>query len=492
MLKKYSLQILISIITLALLGLIFLQIYWVNSAVTLKEEEFAQTVQAVLYDIAVDVERYEARRRMVQSSELSNKLKGVQVQKDANGNIIFKKEEIEGAVPTEYGNLKFKFGVSYQGTRNIPDEELDEFLSVLYEYNRPKGFNERVPEQALDSIIQVHLKHRGINASYRFGVFDMFGNPVFTDKNHINRFNPKSFTVQLFPNDFFGNPYYLNLVFPHKKTFLLKSMGWVLASSVVFLLIIIGAFYFSIHTILRQKKLSAIKNDFISNMTHELKTPISTISLACEALSDPDLSKIESAKANYLRMIKQENERLALLVENVLKSALWDKPDLKLKFEPVDVHQIINKVTKNIDIQVTNKGGQIITKLQAENHQIIADKVHITNVIYNLLDNAIKYTPEKPLISIQTKNHKNGILIEIADNGVGIPKEHQNKIFDKFYRIPTGNVHNVKGFGLGLNYVKAIVEKHNGTITLQSEVGKGTKFIIYLPFENSFTHENHD
>ena len=490
MLKKYSLQILISIITLALLGLIFLQIYWVNSAVTLKEEEFAQTVKSALYDIALSVEKYEAKRRMLLSKDLNSKLKGVRVQKDANGNIVFKKEEVEGNMPTEYGTLKYKFGVSYQGTRNIPDEQLDEFLSVLYEYNRPKGFDERVPAHALDSIIKVQLNHRGINASYRFNVFDMFGKPVFKGKDFLNKYNPKSFTAQLFPNDFFGNPYYLSLKFPHKKTFLLKSMSWVLASSVVFLLIIIGAFYFSIHTILRQKKLSAIKNDFISNMTHELKTPISTISLACEALSDPDIAKMEQAKSNYLRMIKQENERLALLVENVLKSALWDKPDLKLKFEPIDLHQIINKVTKNIEIQAVNKGGQIISKLNAENHQLIADKVHITNVIYNLLDNAIKYTPEKPLITIQTKNHKKGILIEVSDNGVGIPKEHQSKIFDKFYRIPTGNIHNVKGFGLGLNYVKAIVEKHHGTISLQSEVGKGTKFIIYLPFENTFTNEN--
>ena len=490
MLKKYSLQILISIITLALLGLIFLQIYWVNSAVTLKEEEFAQTVKSALYDIALSVEKYEAKRRMMLGKDLNSKLKGVEVKKDANGNIVFKKEELEGQMPSEYGSLKYKFGVTYQGTRNIPDEELDEFLSVLYEYNRPRSFEERVPANALDSIIKVELNHRGINAGYRFGVFDMFGNPVFAQKNNLTKYNPKSFTVQLFPNDFFGNPYYLSLVFPYKKTFLLKSMSWVLASSVVFLLIIIGAFYFSIHTILRQKKLSAIKNDFISNMTHELKTPISTISLACEALSDPDISKMEQAKNNYLRMIKQENERLALLVENVLKSALWDKPDLKLKFDPIDVHQIIDKVKDIIEIQAINKGGNIITKLNAENHQIIADKVHITNVIYNLLDNAIKYTPEKPVITIQTKNHKQGILIEVADNGVGIPKEHHAKIFDKFYRIPTGNIHNVKGFGLGLNYVKAIVEKHNGTITLQSEVGKGTKFIIYLPFENTCTNEN--
>jgi two-component system phosphate regulon sensor histidine kinase PhoR len=261
-------------------------------------------------------------------------------------------------------------------------------------------------------------------------------------------------------------------------------MWLMLLTSVMLLIIIVLAFTYTIQTIFKQKKLSEIKNDFISNMTHELKTPISTISLACEALSDQDVCKNPSANSNYVNMISQENKRLGLLVESVLKSAMWDK-ELKLKRDTFNLHDIINQVTLNIAIQVENKRGKISKNLAAKESEITADKIHITNLIYNLLDNANKYTPTEPDIIISTENYKQGILISVADNGVGIKKENINKIFDKFYRVPTGNVHNVKGFGLGLNYVKALVEKHGGEVQVVSEYGVGTTFKVYLPFTNN-------
>ena len=220
-------------------------------------------------------------------------------------------------------------------------------------------------------------------------------------------------------------------------------------------------------------------------MTHELKTPISTISLACEALSDKDMSSNESVRSNYVGMISQENKRLGLLVESVLKSATWDKGDLKLKKEEFDLHQTINAVVDNILIQVESKSGTISKALSASKSTIKADQVHITNLINNLLDNANKYSPEKPEISISTENYKEGILLVVADNGQGIKRENLTKVFEKFYRVPTGNVHNVKGFGLGLNYVKAIIERHGGEISASSVYGKGTKFNIYIPFNHN-------
>jgi signal transduction histidine kinase len=231
----------------------------------------------------------------------------------------------------------------------------------------------------------------------------------------------------------------------------------------------------------RQKKLSEMKNHFINNMTHEFKTPISTISLACEALRDKDIVKSGAVYDSYISMIDEENSRLSSMAEKILQSARLEKDKIALNKEQVDVHEIISEIMKNIQLQVENKGGKIVTQLNAEKHIFQADKVHFTNVLFNLLDNAGKYTPKNPEIVIKTENSYSGIIITIKDNGIGISKSNQKKVFEKLYRVPTGNIHNVKGFGLGLSYVKTIVEAHGGKITLDSELNKGTKVIITLP-----------
>jgi two-component system phosphate regulon sensor histidine kinase PhoR len=243
------------------------------------------------------------------------------------------------------------------------------------------------------------------------------------------------------------------------------------------------AFSSSLYQLMRQKKISEIKTDFINNMTHEFKTPISTISLACEALSDKDIIKSKSLYDNYINVINEENRRLGGMAERILQSASLEKGQIILKKERVDIHEVILEAINNIHLQGEKKGGRIKTNLKAESFIISADKVHITNVIFNLLDNANKYTPVSPEIIITTENSYSGLLISVKDNGTGISKANQKKIFEKLYRIPTGNIHNVKGFGLGLSYVKAIVEQHGGKISLESELNKGTKFIVYLPVE---------
>lgn len=218
-------------------------------------------------------------------------------------------------------------------------------------------------------------------------------------------------------------------------------------------------------------------------MTHELKTPISTISLACEALSDKDLGSSETTRNRFVSMINDENKRLGVLVENVLQSAVLDRGEIQLKPEPIELNSIIEKAVKNVIIQVEKKNGTILIDSKAKNTLITADKVHITNVIYNLLDNANKYTPDSPVITISTEDIVNGVVIKIKDNGIGISKENQQKIFDRLYRVPTGDRHDVKGFGLGLSYVKAIIDKHKGKITINSSIGKGTTFSIHLPLK---------
>jgi two-component system phosphate regulon sensor histidine kinase PhoR len=258
-----------------------------------------------------------------------------------------------------------------------------------------------------------------------------------------------------------------------------------LGASVFFTLIIILTFYYTISTIIRQKKLSEIKNDFISNMTHELKTPISTISLAGQALSDPDVNKSAEAAKKYTRMIQDETKRLGQLVEDVLQSALYDYADFEFQPEKVDMHQIIQKVAKSLQMQADQKKGKIVLLLEAGNPEIEADKTHITNMVNNLVDNAIKYTPDLPEITIRTKRSNQHFTLTVEDNGSGISRDQQKRIFEKLYRVPTGNIHNVKGFGLGLSYVKAIVEKHRGSIKVESEKGVGSIFTVSLPVVQS-------
>jgi two-component system phosphate regulon sensor histidine kinase PhoR len=283
----------------------------------------------------------------------------------------------------------------------------------------------------------------------------------------------------------FIQPRFLSLLFPTKTNYSLNGVEVTLLSSIILIILIIGAFYFTISTIIRQKKLSEIKSDFINNMTHEFKTPISTISLAGEVLSDKTIVKTPESVEKYLKIIKDENKRLAGLVENVLQAAVLDKGKLKFKIQECDLHKIISDVIQSLNLQIQNKGGFITTELNARRYSLFADRMHLGNIIYNLIDNALKYSKDAPHITISTDSNKDGISISVQDNGIGIRKEDQKKIFETFYRVPTGNVHNVKGFGLGLSYVKAVVEKHGGHVEVQSEPGYGSTFVVYLPFINN-------
>jgi two-component system phosphate regulon sensor histidine kinase PhoR len=249
----------------------------------------------------------------------------------------------------------------------------------------------------------------------------------------------------------------------------------------MFILVIIFSFSFTVSTIIKQKKVSEIKNDFINNMTHELKTPISTISLACQALGDPDIKSKKGIVDNYINVIADENKRLAMVVENVLRTAVMDKGELKLEIVDINVNEVVDQVLQNMKIQLEQKGGSFITDLQATNTLVQADKIHFTNVVFNLVDNALKYTEKIPVIKVGTRDEAQGIVVFVEDNGIGISKENQKKIYEKLYRVPTGNIHNVKGFGLGLSYVKAIVDKHNGWIKVKSELNKGSRFEILIP-----------
>ncbi len=506
--KKNYIYLLIGIITAALIGLVVIQLYWIDNAVTLKEEDFKRNVRAALFSVTGKLEKIEGEERLKEINNQEHIFHQHRVitnnQLSQNGTdstsyinrdgVRYKVNEKKSSDGQTYQKLvqsvspngQVGIEVSIESQNNGQVGSINNMFNNLFQTNRFKTIEERINEKVLDSLIRLELKANGINAKYQHGVFDYNGHEVLVDSvSNIDKIRQSGYYTQLFPSDMMSPPHFLSVYFPFQKGYLLKTMWMMLLTSVLLLVTIVWAFTFTIKTIFKQKKLSEVKNDFISNMTHELKTPIATISLACEALTDKDMSSDENVRNNYVGMISQENKRLGLLVESVLKSATWDKGDLKLKKEEFDLHQTIRTVVENISIQVQSKSGTIVEDLMAENAMINGDLVHLTNLIYNLLDNANKYSPEVPKIKVLTKNYKSGILLTIQDEGQGIKRENLNKIFDKFYRVPTGNVHNVKGFGLGLNYVRAIAEKHGGEISVESDFGKGASFKIYLPFQDN-------
>ncbi|MFN3849166.1 MAG: sensor histidine kinase [Spirosomataceae bacterium] len=359
-------------------------------------------------------------------------------------------------------------------------ELVKDVLTDVIQGNR--DIYQRVNRQMLDTLLRKELKNRGISIPFEWGVKNS-SKMIFT--SFALNYNPdlldKAYKVQLFPNDVQPQNHFLYVDIPKKQDFILGNMWTVFASSGILLLLIGGIFYTSMSTMLKQKKLADIKNDFINNMTHEFKTPISTISLAVEVLKDSGIKKDENKLNRYINIIQDENRRLGTQVEKVLQMALLDRGEVKLKLGSVNIHETIEQVLNNISVQIEQKDGIVNLELDADFPEIEADEVHLTNIIYNLIDNANKYSPENPEITIKTENVGENLKISISDKGIGMNKEQVAKIFEKFYRVPTGNLHDVKGFGLGLSYVKKMVESHNGSINVESKLGEGTTFEIILP-----------
>ncbi len=273
----------------------------------------------------------------------------------------------------------------------------------------------------------------------------------------------------------------LSVVVPNQQSLIWKEMIWFILGAILFTLIITTAFFITIRTLLKQKKLSEIKSDFINNMTHEFKTPLATISLAVDALKNEKVVGNKEKTDYFTGIIKDENKRMNKQVETILQAALLDKQEVQLNLKRLLAHDIIISALNNINIQVEEKGGKVEVDLEAENDLIMADEVHFANLINNLLDNALKYSKENLYIKLSTKNSGNYLRIKIEDNGIGMNKETLHRIFEKFYRAHTGNVHNVKGFGLGLSYVKTMVDAHKGNIKAESVLGKGSTFTISIP-----------
>lgn len=515
-----SRKMLISLIVLmavVLSGLILVQTSMIKSASDIREEQFDQLVRNVLVFVADQLEQDEERLARIGAQR--GELPGIDNPIEGFGNVFPR-----GSYVGTPGMMSLSFSYSQQGSTGIYKEELK--ISALDTSQTKsligglKGFMEQSMEQQerrkqwlrntdwksykilledrpierrIDStrlvqFLETGLKATEINLPYKFSITNSnLGRQsvIMGDKDFDLR-NADISSQTLFQNDYDGpKPNYLNLYFPHRKRYLLKQTGLTIIPTIILTGLLIAIFAYAIMVIFRQKKLSMVKNDFINNMTHELKTPISTISLASQMLQDGSISNTPSTIEHVSKVINQESKRLSFQVEKVLQMAVFNEGRLKLKMKEFDINKMVANVAANFELRVKNKNGTLTTEIKAENAIVKGDEVHITNVIFNLLDNAMKYSKDVPHIKVTTESRKDQVMISVEDNGIGIAKEHHTQIFDRFFRVPTGNVHDVKGFGLGLSYVKKIVDLHNGLIKVESALNKGTKFKLYFPQINN-------
>lgn len=361
-------------------------------------------------------------------------------------------------------------------------EVLDEvILRVLYASSE-QAFEKRVDKDFLVQSIRRSLRNNGINLVFHYRVFDSEGREVYRCPDYDPTGEEYSYTQTLFRNDPTGKMGLVSIHFPKLNRYVLEVANTIFLA-LLFTLILFVTFLITVYLVVRQKKLTELKNDFISNMTHEFKTPISTISIAAQMLSDTNLHKSEETYERLSGVIYGETKRLRYQVEKVLQMSLYDGGNIALKFQPLDANELIDSVVQTFNIKVAQNGGSIETRLDAENSVVKVDEMHFTNIIFNLMDNAVKYKRDDVglHLEVSTWNESGHLYIQVSDNGIGIQKDNLKRIFDKFYRVHTGNTHNVKGSGLGLAYVHKMVGLHHGTIKATSEFGKGTKFLITLP-----------
>lgn len=339
-----------------------------------------------------------------------------------------------------------------------------------------------VPLNEINHILKRELQNQHIDLNYDAAIFEHDTIRSMTEKADSLSLLTTSYQTNLFPRAIIDRDTKLAIFFPDQNQYVYRSISWLLLASFFFSIFILLTFALNIFFMLKQKKISEMKSDFINNMTHEFKTPIATISVAADSIKNQKVIN-QPAKIHYfIDMIKKENSRMNKQVEDILTIARLDKKDFEFNWEPLDIHQLIEEAIERIILQVEKRGGTIETDFRAINPTITTDRTHCANVIYNLLDNANKYSNENPEIKVETRNTDKGVIILISDKGIGMCKAVQTKIFERFYRQTSGNIHNVKGFGLGLSYVKAVIEANKGSISVQSEPGKGSRFDVFLPF----------
>ena len=513
--------LLVVLMSLSLIGIIFVQGYWISNSIEAKRGQFAFNARQVLKDVSREIQIKEVNTwynpvlHIRDSLGIPDDISLYDLVYETEDSInnesqIFRNSIVEQnyklsapVLDYEVDSLRFKRYLQRQYTRIIDNSDIDKsevdrstILSRMSDLSEVERFNieqvvmlitrripihKRVSEEDITRLLTMELAERDMDTRFEYAVYS---NNLVTNvrSNDFDIESPEqNFSVPLFTDSEGNSDYQLVANFPGEKKYVVSSVIGMGGLSILFTLIIVIAYSSALQQLVKQRQISQIKTDFINNMTHEFKTPIATINLALDSIRNPKVSGNPEMLARYMGMIREENKRMHAQVENVLRISKLEKNELDIKKERLKLHDIIEDAVTHIELLVEDREGYVKMHLGAVKSSVLANESHFTNVLVNILDNAVKYTSDTPKIDIYTENLKNFILVKIKDQGDGMTKHVQKKIFDKFYREHTGDIHNVKGHGLGLSYAKRIVEDHAGQIWVQSEKGKGSTFIIKLP-----------
>lgn len=459
-----------------------LQFNWISEALQNREERFNDAANEALKAVANKLEKLDAAKLLRQyRSYIENPTINNNVKIDSASSVEYIQDLNSCIDPTERINPLNYIELKYEAYRKR-DIYLQIAVSSIF---NTEPIQNKINFPYINNLLGKELLMNGINTDFECAVRLPRNARTYQapTSNAINIFSKADYKTYLFSSDPLGRTAELYLYFPNKRNYILSKMQMMLIASLSFIAVMIICFGLAIRTIFHQKLVSQMRTDFINNMTHELKTPISTISLASEMIKAHSTGLKNPQILKYSNIIFDENKRLGRQVDKVLEMAVIDRGQMRLNVIKLNMHDIILQAKQKTELKMQDRGGIVETHLNAAEPEIEGDKVHITNIIFNILDNAVKYTGDSPVIKIYTQNMEHGVEVSIEDNGIGMDEEAQTKIFDKFYRVPTGDIHDVKGFGLGLSYVKKILEVHHGSIKVKSSLKKGTTFTIFIPFK---------
>lgn len=510
--KKSTIWILGVVMGLSFLSLLYLQVSYIEEMVKMRRSQFEENVNRSLGKAVHNLELVETKKYLekdVAAQERAALLSRQYQEKNEAGENVVEHHQYTITAPDGSTYSTFELKTIMNRPSNVPkvvistgrtipqtSRALQEVLKERYVYQRAlldevvynilytasdKPLKERVNFKQLDHFLKTELFNNGIDIPYHFSVTDRDGKEVYRCSDYVHD-DEKIYSRLLFEKDPPAKMGFVNIFFPTLDNYIFSSVKFMIPS-IIFTVVLLITFIFTIYIIFRQKRLTEIKNDFINNMTHEFKTPISTISLAAQMLNDPTVGKSPVMFKHISGVINDETKRLRFQVEKVLQMSMFERQSVTLKKKEIDAHELISGVVNTFRLKVEKNNGTLEAELNAQDPVIFVDEMHFTNVVFNLLDNAVKYkSPDRDIaLKIRTWNENGKLCISVEDNGLGIKKENLKKIFDKFYRVHTGNLHDVKGFGLGLAYVKKIIADHKGSIRAESELNVGTKFIITIP-----------
>ena len=492
--RKSYIWILIILMAFSFAGLLLLQVRYVNQSASIFSARFDDNVKRSLYQVIKTIDEMEVRDYL--ETFINGKSDDAQRAKELlnSDELLFKHSYTvdQLTMPDESVQIKSLGGKNTSISKASESQNqqyrerflrskalFDEVTAKLMNDASTKPIEKRVDFVLLDELLSKEFYNNGVELPFHYVVTDKSGKIIFSCHDDKMVVTKDFYRQQFFPNENSDKVYFLNVFFPTRSEYIVHSLK-LLLPSIILTMLMFFTFMLTILYLLRQKRLTSVKNDFVNNMTHELKTPISSVSLAAQMLSDNSVNTNPKILAHISHVIIDETKRLSFLVDKVLQMSVFERGRATMNFQELDMHELLETVIGNFSLKVNNTNGKIIDQLNAQNAYAMVDEMHFTNVIYNLMDNALKYRKETLILTVSTWNDKDKLFISIEDNGIGIKRENMKRIFDQFYRVPTGNVHNVKGFGLGLAYVSKIIKLHKGTIKVESEYGIGTKFIIEI------------